>query len=126
MSRTLASAMARLDQLAKFEQGWFVDGYKDDPEPEGEAINPQLIDSVRGLLRDMEAAGLPLPCIFPLLDGGGGLYFEWMRGGVPDAVRQYLSTHPVANEIMLPKDLPCLISGEKMYSVDFPNRNVVQ
>lgn len=125
MKRTIERALRRLDELAKYEPGWFLDGYKDNPEPEGEAIDPQVIESVRCCLQDMEDAALPLPYIFPLLDNGGGLYFEWpSHGGVPDEVRFYLSVHPIAETVMSQEHRSCLATNQKVHVIEFLNKNV--
>lgn len=98
----------RLKELALLEDGWH-DGN------DGVKIKEEILDLVRRFLEDLDAQGLPIPAIFPMMDEAG-MSMVWHQNGRSITLRVYEVTELEISRIV---DKPAPATGRGHESFTF-------
>lgn len=85
MSRTLTEAKDRIAYLATCPRGWY--------NGEGEPIHPDIIAAATQLCIDLNKHGLPLPYMYPAIDGGISMEFSDVTEEQTRATSLFLKGH---------------------------------
>lgn len=61
----------RFEELAKIKNGWH--------NGRGRAVPQDVLERARRFVAGVLGCGLPMPCIFPVVDPEGGVEIEWFK-----------------------------------------------